>query len=157
MSFGGSSNIYVITSDFNNDSRIDLAVSNLGNGTVSVLLGNGNGTFGAATHITVPDISPVGIIAGDFNNDGNNDLVVPNYGNSSILGLLLGNGNGSFASSITIQTLSGYGMGMAAADFNYDGQLDLVVVARRRRRHRSYAESVNPILGTVGLRQWTRL
>src|SRR5262249_42759557 len=58
--------------------RLDLAVVNQGANTVSILLGNGDGTFGTKTDFAV-GASPSGVAAADFNNDGFNDLAVTNF------------------------------------------------------------------------------
>ena len=63
--------------DFNGDGRTDLAVANLNDNTVSVLLGNGDGTFQPQVTYAVGD-RPDAIVAGDFNGDGRTDLAVAN-------------------------------------------------------------------------------
>jgi hypothetical protein len=70
----------ITSADFNGDGKIDLAVANNGNGTgddggISILLGNGDGTFQATNNFTVGK-SPAAIAASDFNLDGRSDLVV---------------------------------------------------------------------------------
>src|ERR1700722_4161577 len=66
------------TGDFNSDGKLDLAIGNLSSATVSILLGNGDGTF-AAKHDFVTGTDPRSIAVGDFNGDGKLDLVVANH------------------------------------------------------------------------------
>src|SRR5438105_4093410 len=65
----------VALADFNGDGKIDLAVANSGTSTVSVLLGNGTGTFGAKTDFTTGS-GPRSVAAADLNGDGKLDLVL---------------------------------------------------------------------------------
>ncbi len=67
----------VAVGDFNGDGRPDLAVANFGSNSVSVLLGNGNGTFQAAQNFTTGS-NPASVAVGDFNGDGRLDLAVAN-------------------------------------------------------------------------------
>ena len=63
----------VVTADFNNDGSLDLATANSGGNTVSVLLGDGLGGFGAASHFAA-GTGPRSMAVADFNNDGNLDV-----------------------------------------------------------------------------------
>ena len=68
----------LVAGDFTGDGRTDLAVANFYANDVSVLLGNGDGTF--QNQMTVPGgDGPSAIVAGDFNGDGRTDLAVANY------------------------------------------------------------------------------
>src|SRR5271156_6774862 len=84
----------VAVGDFNGDGKLDLAVANNDGGNVSILLGNGDGTFQTALDFSV-ESGPSSLAVGDFNRDGKLDLAVANNvsGNVSIL---LGNGDGTF-------------------------------------------------------------
>jgi FG-GAP-like repeat len=122
----------VALADFNGDGKLDIVVANnrssTANSYVSVLLGNGNGTFQAAVSYGV-GVQPKTVAVGDFNGDGKPDLAVANYGaggSNSTVSELLGNGDGTFQPVITIATGSGT-RSLALADFNGDGKLDFVV------------------------------
>jgi hypothetical protein len=112
--------------DVNGDGKPDLVVTNDLDpvGMVSVLLGNGNGTFQAPMSFTVGN-APDGVALADFNGDGKLDLAVSNHysGNVSVL---LGNGNGTFKARRNFTTGT-YPVAVAAADFNGDGKPDLAV------------------------------
>ena len=110
--------------DFNADGKLDLAVTNSAANTVSILLGNGNGTF--AGKVDYPTgTQPDGVAVGDFNHDGIPDLVVTNQAGNTV-SILLGTGGGSFASQVTYAT-GNQPVAVAVADVNADGNLDLGV------------------------------
>lgn len=120
----------VAIGDFNGDGKGDLAVANFGNpaagddGSVSILLGNGDGTFQPANN-TSAGKNPFVIQAADFNGDGRADLVLID---SSGVGVLLGNGNGTFGPVTYFPTANGPGS-LAVADLDGDNVPDLVVGA----------------------------
>ncbi len=116
--------------DFNGDNKPDLAIANVLNRNVSVLLNKGDGTFNNAVNYEV-DFNPESLATGDLNNDGKLDLAVGNFfggatsaGNISIL---LGNGNGTFQAAVNYNASSP--ISLRAADFNGDGKLDLVAAS----------------------------
>jgi len=113
----------ITASDFNNDGKADLAVSNYSSNSVSILLGNPSTTFNPVINYAV-GTGPRGIIASDFNNDGKTDLAVANVGSSNI-SILLGIGSGSFASAVNYAATAGI-LNLSDADFNSDGYKDLV-------------------------------
>ncbi|HEV3204841.1 MAG TPA: VCBS repeat-containing protein, partial [Gemmataceae bacterium] len=80
----------VVVGEFNRDGIPDLAVTNYGIDTVSVLLGNGNGTFQAPRNFAA-GVHPISVAVGDFNGDGIPDLAVANGGSNNV-SVLLGNG-----------------------------------------------------------------
>ena len=100
-------------------------VANENDGTVSVLLNNGSGGFGAATAYTVGRL-PTGVVIGDMKGDGIPDLAVTNYGGNDV-SILIGKGDGTFTSDPT-PTLAGQTnpYNVAFADFNGDVKNDIV-------------------------------
>jgi len=120
----GSGPLQLSRGDFNGDGNLDLAVSNYESNTVSILLGNGHGTF--QTQTTLSTLSePFGIAVGDLNGDGSLDLVVGNESSSGGLNVFLGNGSGGFTTGVTL----GGGhclLEPILADVNRDGKLDIV-------------------------------
>jgi hypothetical protein len=114
--------------DFNGDGIPDLAVPNPGSNNVSILLGNGNGTFTEATGSPVPVGNiPLGVAVGDFNGDGITDLALANFEPNTV-SVLLGNGDGTFSaaagSPVPVGANPDY---VVAGDFNGDGIPDLAV------------------------------
>jgi hypothetical protein len=137
VSFGQSANPLggiggpVIAADLNGDGILDLVatVELLTGGTdVGVLLGNGDGTFGAVQ--LYPDAGGVqGLQTGDFNGDGIPDLVTLalQSGNTPAnVAVLLGNGDGTFRTPIVFN-LNADAYDIAVGDFNGDGKLDVAV------------------------------
>src|SRR5215469_15577325 len=81
----GTSPMAISVGDFNGDGKIDIAVANNGSGDVSILLGNGDGTFQSAVNFSAGN-NPKAIAVGDFNGDGKLDLAVFQPGTSSAAG-----------------------------------------------------------------------
>jgi len=120
----GTSPSAVVTTSLRNNNTLDIIDANQGDNTISVFLGNGDGTFAAQSVIPVGK-GPVALVAADFNHDGNMDLAVVNHTDATVL-ILLGNGDGTFAAGQTIAVGQG-AVAIATADFNSDGFLDLAV------------------------------
>jgi len=126
----------IAVADFNNDANLDLAVSNggdgVGNASVTILLGNGDGTFGAGTTFAA-GTHPQAVIAADFDGDGKKDLAVaiapltPPFTSNNVK-VLLGNGNGTFGAPLPFSTNSLSPSSLVAFDFNNDNRPDLAVV-----------------------------
>ena len=115
-----------IATDLNGDGKVDLAGA--GANVVSVMLGNGNGTFQAKTDFPVATQTQA-VAAGDFNNDAKIDLVVTLNDPQLSLALLTGTGSGTFNPPTYFPNTSGFDSPViAATDLNRDGKLDLVVM-----------------------------
>src|SRR5439155_24866489 len=91
----------VAIGDLNGDGKLDLAVTNLST-AVTVLLGNGDGSFGARIDYGAGN-SPNSAAISDLNGDGRLDLAVSNQGSNSV-SVLLGNGDGTFAAKTDYAT-----------------------------------------------------
>jgi hypothetical protein len=120
----GTKPFSIAAQDFNHDGIPDLAVANSGDGTVSVLLGIGDGTYQAQTTYKTGS-GPYSVAVGDFNGDGNPDLAVANFSDNTV-SILLGNPDGTFQTQKTYATGSAPNS-IAVGDFNGDGSLDLAV------------------------------
>jgi hypothetical protein len=110
--------------DFNGDGKLDLAVADLDSNGVTVLFGNGDGTFQAGVDYATQS-GPDSVIVRDFNGDGKLDLAVRNYMSNSV-SILLGKGDGTFQSAVNFATGNSPSREIAG-DFNGDGKLDLAV------------------------------
>jgi len=85
----------IAAGDFNGDGNIDLAVLNSTDDTISILLGNGDGTFTVSRTTRSTGNGPVALVVGDFDGDGNLDLAVANSSDQTVW-IRLGNGDGTF-------------------------------------------------------------
>jgi len=138
----GSAPVAVAAGDFNHDGKLDLVLVNNGyiaeGTTVSVLIGNGDGSFQPAVDYTAAEGADSVALA-DFNGDGKLDLAV---GTGSGIALLLGNGDGTFqpAALVGVPNVSA----VAAGDLNGDGKIDLVACAPDNLRG---ADTVYVLLG----------
>jgi hypothetical protein len=135
--------IAVTVGDFNGDGKLDLAVGDDGpylyqgytGDTISILLGNGDGTFRSPISYTAGS-QPVALALGDFNGDGSLDVAVLDHyqpgadgGNGGNLAILLGTPQGAVQHTVTypVSPLDGQLSSMAAGDFNGDGKPDLAL------------------------------
>ena len=110
----------VSSADFDNDGEIDLAVTNRLSDNISILLGNGDGTFGTAVDYPVGDV-PIKVVPADFDNDGNIDLAVTNRFSDNV-SILMNNGDGTFADTVNY-TVGNEPFLPSAADFDKDGNM----------------------------------
>src|SRR5439155_19579839 len=112
----------IAVGDVETDGKQDLAVVTVGNGnggsSISILLGNGDGTFHAAGNYPASFGNSVAV--GDFNRDGKLDLAVLNFGTSSV-SVLLGNGDGTFRTAVNYGA-DNASISVAVGDFNGDGK-----------------------------------
>ncbi|MEG4115797.1 MULTISPECIES: DUF4347 domain-containing protein, partial [unclassified Microcoleus] len=122
----GNTPLSIAVGNFNADTFLDLAVVNANpqgaSGSVSILLGNGAGYFGAATNFNVGSI-PGSVVVGNFNADSLPDLAVANSFSNNV-SILLGNGTGGFGAATNFGGVPTPNS-IATGDFNGDNFLDL--------------------------------
>ncbi len=119
---GGSGIFALAVGDFDGDGREDLAAGH--SSGVAILLGEGDGTFGAAVSYGTFARS---IAVADYDGNGSLDLAVANSSNNTI-GILLSNGDGSFHVGTPLTVTGIWPKSVAAGDFNGDGAKDLVMI-----------------------------
>jgi hypothetical protein len=144
--------------DLNGDGKRDLVVANCdfgcqsGNGTVGVLLGNGDATFQTAVTYGTGGVAAQQVRIADVNGDGKRDLIVANACASSAncpfspgsVSILLGNGDGTFQPAVAYGSGGDDAFSIAVADVNGDGKLDVLVT-------NSYADTGCCLLGPLGV------
>jgi FG-GAP-like repeat len=132
----GNNPIFSASGDFNNDGSVDLVVSDFGarqsggNGALSVLLGNGDGTFRTPSSLSAGE-EPFSLAVGDFNGDGSLDIAVSDFGGRSSTDfggvyILLGRGDGTFMPAV-LTSAGENPVAIVASDLNGDRKLDLAV------------------------------
>ncbi len=133
----GQTGYAIVAADVNGDGKLDLLIgnecaqNNCNNSSVSVLIGNGDGTFQTATEYPTNGLYVFALATADLNGDGKLDIVTTsecadgNCSNGS-LSVLLGNGDGSFQAPVAYNSGGQYALSTAIADLNGDGKSDLV-------------------------------
>lgn len=130
---GTTGSTSVAIADVNRDGKPDLIIADLGAAKISVLLGNGDGTFQPAV-LYDAGVAPYSVAVADLNHDGKPDVVISgnvihnNSGNT--LGVMLGNGDGTFQPAVTYNagvSAGGWANSVMIADLNGDGRPDLAV------------------------------
>jgi hypothetical protein len=140
---GGDEASSVVIADVNGDRKPDLVVVNCGGcygppsithpGSLAVMLGNGDGTFQKAVTYSSGGVTPLSVAVADLNGDGKPDLVVANRCgnngclNESTVGVLIGNGDGTFQSALTYGSGGLFSSSVVVADVNGDGRADLLI------------------------------
>jgi len=151
-SYDSSGAFSVAVADLNGDGKPDIAVANLGSNTAGVLLGNGDGTFQSAVTYDSGGDYPSSIAVADVNGDSKPDLLIANVCHNSpycwngVVGVLLGNGDGTFQTALIYDTGAGDDISpqwLAVADVNGDGTPDVIVA-------NVYSGNVSVLLNNTG-------
>jgi hypothetical protein len=117
----------IVLADVNGDTKPDIIMAGGGSNAAGVLLNTGDGTFQPVVRYSTGDSSyPQRVAVSDLNSDGKPDIITANYlGNS--MGVLVGNGNGTFQPVVTYPTGSySAPSDVAVGDINYDGKPDII-------------------------------
>jgi hypothetical protein len=156
-SSGGNDPLAVAVEDVNADGKLDVVVANNCNvgctaSSVGVLLGNGDGTLQAVSNYDPGGLFPQSVVIADVNGDGKPDIIAANSSTSGVVddgdvGVLLGNGDGTFQAAVHYPSGSFGAASVAVADVNGDGKPDVVVV----NCSGTASSCAGPLAGGVGV------
>ena len=138
LNLGGRTGFAALgVADFNGDGHPDIALISQSGNTVTVLLNNGDGTFGAPTDYATGS-GPTSIVVGDFNGDGKSDIVTANSTGGSV-SFLAGKGDGTFKakvdSAVVGSPAGGGPLKVRSTNFNNDSFPDLLVLLSNNSSH----------------------
>ena len=154
----GGQSFSVAIADLNGDGKPDLVVTNAGlaEGVIGVLLGKGDGTFlPVVTYNSGGDLA-YSVAVADVNGDGKPDLLVADCGliginvcnhSNGLVGVLLGNGDGTFQPVVTYDSSGSTTVSIAVADVNVDGKPDVLVANECDNSSTCAVGSVGVLLG----------
>ena len=148
---------FLAVGDLNGDGKPDLVAADFGRNqlggapgaNVSILLGNGDGSFGTPTSISTGHFERV-VALGDFNEDGNLDIVLQSY--SAFVTILLGHGDGTFSAPVDYNAGGTTGLydgqtSLIVGDFNHDGHLDVANLVRDATPSGQFYDLIAVLLG----------
>ena len=115
----------IATGDFDGDGHLDVVVMSRGGRTVTLMRGNGDGTFSARAPVALPG-APIGVVAGDFNGDSHLDLAV-GMSQPPAVTILLGDGHGGFRQGPTYSIGGGTPIGIDSGRLRRRGPIDLFI------------------------------
>jgi hypothetical protein len=140
---GDTGSFSVAVADLNGDGKPDIAVANCSSacatGSVSILLGNGDGTFQPAVVYQTKGYQTRSVAVADLRSNGIMDLIATNLGGN--VSVLLGNGDGTFQSAVLFSSGGAYPQMSAVTDVNGDGKPDIIVL--------NWFENVKRTPGTI--------
>lgn len=128
----------IVTADFNHDGNADVATSNAGNSTATILLGSATGALTAQT-AQAAGLNPIAIATADVNSDGNPDVIAFDGQNTTLTAenavlVLLGTGTGTLQTAQISNLSDTPGLVANVADFNRDGKPDLAITQQNNNQ-----------------------
>lgn len=134
----GAAGLAIVSADLNGDAHVDLAIAGTSGGTnvVTVLLNNGDGTFGTPTNFASgTSVSPTSLVSGDWDSNGTIDLAVGGSDavtSNGVINVLLNDGTGSFSAPAEVYNTGNSNgiLGLVTADFDGADGLDLAAATQ---------------------------